>query len=898
MTGTVSNNMDTKKTDPLSGESGSYMNVDNYEFSIDDSTNLPDVLLEAIRKTQSTVGNLVQSPPLSIKLLARPPVRYLKDIFCAIQETPQAKGFANGLFTEKELQNCCQSRESKYLFLTGLITLVAASTDNKKLLSDLRVPKVAAGREPIKTNKLLQELAKAVESSNSHRWEIAVEKAKVKIYSVLSKIQAIKLPTILHTLFYQINQDSIVLQNGFNKPCIPPPKKNMSDDWSPFSNSASPRMKSFMARTPIPGNRRRTCDGVEGENAISMVNLPDSLYDMLQCALLKSKNVGYSLQEFINVLISNEVDSSQIMDFLNTHVIPNGEDKKVFSRVQRIRTIKSDTCSERREASRDSVDTLSLFSPERLKYEIQDPNNNENSQSESDQNKVDDQRGWTEGRKIRRLKTEQVPAEPQSPSLINSKQVSHIKRLYQSIATFATEHVEGEPQGVYDISEEILGGGTFGFVQKVTHEVSKKIYAMKTVPKLYFEESGLWQEIQIQRQIDYPQIARLYHTFEDPKRMYIVGELCDAGELFEAMVNWEYFTESAVYHLGSQMCRTLSYLHGQKICHRDLKPENWLFSRPVEDLHNAELKLIDFGTAIDFSKRAMTTKICTLQYVAPDILQKSTNEYSELCDVWSLGVIFYQMYCGNLPFTGDTDRQVIKKIKSGIYTYDPPEIWQDISSEGKMLIRKMLEVDVTIRWTAVQCTEMIVQHTFTDGVMISDEYLENMLHFHTLPLLKQMALQMIVHQLDCTVLTEYRDCFLLLDTKYNGKVDLQLLQTLTEASFMEEEKKKDLLNLIETWKIGENPHSYTYFITSIMDQNIMDVQQCDKNNYISDTCAVRGAFVTLDVDGDGIIDAEELALFLLKDENCVHKALSLIEEITNTATMNFDEFQKMLLHVE
>jgi len=122
-------------------------------------------------------------------------------------------------------------------------------------------------------------------------------------------------------------------------------------------------------------------------------------------------------------------------------------------------------------------------------------------------------------------------------------------------------------------------------------------------------------------------------------------------------------------------------------------------------LKDATVKLIDFSTARDFGSSPMKTKICTLHYVAPEILVKGEVAYTEKVDVWSLGVVYFVMCCGVPPFDGDEDHQVLKLIRKGIFEFSPPDIWSSFSAKLKELISNMLVVDVKTRLTAPQVTE-------------------------------------------------------------------------------------------------------------------------------------------------------------------------------------------------
>ena len=95
------------------------------------------------------------------------------------------------------------------------------------------------------------------------------------------------------------------------------------------------------------------------------------------------------------------------------------------------------------------------------------------------------------------------------------------------------------------------------------------------------------------KNLDHPNILRLYEVFEDDKRYYLVTELCKGGELFDEIIKNGVFSEKAAAEVIQQILRAVSYCHEKEIVHRDLKPENVLIDKEL----NNTLKIIDFGTS-------------------------------------------------------------------------------------------------------------------------------------------------------------------------------------------------------------------------------------------------------------------------------------------------------------
>ena len=173
----------------------------------------------------------------------------------------------------------------------------------------------------------------------------------------------------------------------------------------------------------------------------------------------------------------------------------------------------------------------------------------------------------------------------------------------------------------FDI-KKLLGSGTYGNVIKATQNGTNELRAIKVIQKNKVRNKERFQlEIDIMRQLDHPNVIKLYETFEDARNLYLVMELCDGGELFDRIIAKGHFNEKEARNLFTQMMLALNYCHANKICHRDLKPENFLLLTKADD---SPLKVIDFGLSTYISEKgagttakvAMTTKAGTVNFVS------------------------------------------------------------------------------------------------------------------------------------------------------------------------------------------------------------------------------------------------------------------------------------------
>jgi calcium-dependent protein kinase len=137
----------------------------------------------------------------------------------------------------------------------------------------------------------------------------------------------------------------------------------------------------------------------------------------------------------------------------------------------------------------------------------------------------------------------------------------------------------------------------------------------------------------------------------------------------------------------------ISYLHQQQIAHRDLKPENVLISD-----RNGEVlvKIIDFDTACHLNEGTAKGVFGTAHYMPPEML---LGDYNEKCDLWSLGIVMFNMLTGLMPFSGLSDHQIISNIQKLQVNLSGPELFL-LSPECKGLLSKLLQKDPKRRISA------------------------------------------------------------------------------------------------------------------------------------------------------------------------------------------------------
>lgn len=253
----------------------------------------------------------------------------------------------------------------------------------------------------------------------------------------------------------------------------------------------------------------------------------------------------------------------------------------------------------------------------------------------------------------------------------------------------------------YDIGRPI-GDGHFSVVYCCMNKSTQDFCALKLIDKLKCRgrDDMIYNEVKILKQLDHPNIVKLIEEFDYSKQLYLILELVQDGDLFDAISTVTKFNEVHVATMIHNLSSALSYLHRQGIVHRDIKPENLLIS--VQEDGSQSVKLADFGLAVEVGDNPLYSVCGTAHYVSPEMLNE--NGYDYKVDVWSTGVICFILLCGYPPFTSENESnqdELFDAILAGDFQFAPP-YWSKISQHAKNLIKCMLTVDPGQRYTAEQ----------------------------------------------------------------------------------------------------------------------------------------------------------------------------------------------------
>jgi len=222
--------------------------------------------------------------------------------------------------------------------------------------------------------------------------------------------------------------------------------------------------------------------------------------------------------------------------------------------------------------------------------------------------------------------------------------------------------------GKYGLKEEI-GRGGMGVVYKAEDPARKTEVAIKELQLNASDQNAQEMIDRFRREahtgglLKHPGIVSVIEAGAEADRHYLVMELLNGQTLKDILAHGEAFSETTLLDLLIQSCEALAYAHQAGVVHRDIKPDNIL----ITPQH--QIKIMDFGIArMNTSEHFMLqtqagTMLGTLSYMSPEQLQDSAM-VDHRADIFSLGVVFYEIYTGQLPFEGESMGKTIMNILS------------------------------------------------------------------------------------------------------------------------------------------------------------------------------------------------------------------------------------------
>lgn len=420
----------------------------------------------------------------------------------------------------------------------------------------------------------------------------------------------------------------------------------------------------------------------------------------------------------------------------------------------------------------------------------------------------------------------------------------------------------------------LIGSGSFSTVREATHKETGEKFAVKSIKKRF--KNGYLDSYlvaRVQHEVDIYahlgaslNIAYLYGVYETEDHVHMVMELCDGGQLC-SRIRGGLDEEKAKWTIR-QVIRSIAQCHAKNVVMRDVKPENFLF---LDKSDRSPLKAIDFGLADYCSKDDVLIERCgTPIYIAPEVLKR---RYGQESDLWSAGMIAYQILTGRLPFSGEkgvtiedlsgenprcTNKDIFRAVLYSDLDFDSSP-WHKLSTEAADFVKKLLVRDVLERPTAQEALAhpWLASDSGNNGSPVSDSLVQRLQRFGTYGKLKQVALRQVASFVaeETDLVEDLQEAFTGMDLFGTGRLGRSdIVALLSSKKFVL--SKKEIRQMMAQMEVDKNGDiDYIEWLTVMADWG--KIQDCPK----WDDWVAR-AFKSFDTCDKGWLDGEELTEML------------------------------------
>ena len=491
----------------------------------------------------------------------------------------------------------------------------------------------------------------------------------------------------------------------------------------------------------------------------------------------------------------------------------------------------------------------------------------------------------------------------------------------------------------FDFYEELstLGEGTYGIVKKVCLINNKQtIRAMKIISKQNIvkgQTDRLFEEIEILRKLEHPNIMKIYEYYIDPKNIYIISEFCDEGDLLGKLSKLQAMSELVVKFLMGQIFDALAYLHANRVFHGDIKLENIMLYKTsrkrmkrftvinrdlyadnklqnaiennqeqnsdyVEDMSNYEIKLIDFGCSryLKRKKHNMLSGIVgTSLYCSPEVID---NSYDEKSDEWSCGVLMYILLSGDKPFEGETEEEIFSNVKQYKINFNRDE-FKNISDNCLDLMKRLLNPSKHNRITAL---EALRHPFFTEKlnpmkILTQHKDLSILKKFLKIEKYPTILHKVVIAYCSYNFISQeeskrLNELFRFLDQNNQNKLNLNdFKRGFKEANIsISNFQLQQIMDLLDT--DGSKLIEYQEFLRAL----------CDKDDLLKEQ-NLKAVFNVIDKDKKGKINLNDIKDFIMGNDkgNLRETALKNFSEkigMTKDSYINFEKFCDIIRNTE
>ena len=360
----------------------------------------------------------------------------------------------------------------------------------------------------------------------------------------------------------------------------------------------------------------------------------------------------------------------------------------------------------------------------------------------------------------------------------------------------------------------------------------------------------LEKELEILSSLDHPNIIQFFEFYQDNIYFHIIMELCTGPELFKHIIENPIMEERAISDLVFKIVGAIYYSHLEGVTHRDLKLENIMYENIST---TSQIKIIDWGLSSKFQTgKPLSTLSGTYQYIAPEVF---IGQYSNLCDIWSIGVITYVLFTRGYPFAGNDIKEYLINLLKDEVKYNL-SYFTNVSKSAINFISRCLEKDQYSRISINQCLEHEWFHQNKrrlSGSKLDTSILQNLRLFEK-P--KNLLKSFIYDNFIKLILTPneinlLRDQFQYMDLNGEGYINMEdLTQAYKRANIeINENEINDIIHNVDNH--NNKKLNYSEFLIAAVDEKKI----IEKENLIK-------VFNYFDEDNSGFIDKKNLKSLL------------------------------------
>jgi len=498
-------------------------------------------------------------------------------------------------------------------------------------------------------------------------------------------------------------------------------------------------------------------------------------------------------------------------------------------------------------------------------------------------------------------------------SMSKSMKDESVKFHASDFLTLKQEHLLAE----YKLGK-VLGEGGFGLVYSCKHKETGAERAVKVLqkdPSRPAIQDNIINEFNVLKDLDHPNLVKVYDLYQDDECFFIVTDLYSGGDVFDILEDQGPLKEEDAAVVMNNLLGCVNYFHKRNLIHRDLKPENILLDKKKEF---SDIKVIDFGLAryTECFGDELKGLVGSAYYVSPQVIE---GDYTNLCDVWSCGVIAYALLSGFAPFDASTDGAVLEMVYDGRYDFEDPE-WDGISELAKDFIAQLLNYDEDERPSAGQA----LQHPWLkrcrrsprmNNALIranSRSSLKDLSKFTSKSnKLKQAACAMISSQLLVATEKEMIDkAFRALDKSCNGQITKKDLNSSFVDLFGDDSSSDDSSSSEDEDDMNKSndtggDNSCADLVDSIFEQvnfsgsgaiqysEFAIVMMLEKN--MVDDGKLKAAFKFFDPDDKGFIGRDDLKAILKTGNQASKRIMDSTASNKKRDKIKFADFKKCIL---